>query len=454
MNKNTTFHLFGAIIAAGILSFSGVLIETAMNVTFPSLIQEFGVTTSGIQWVTTIYLLMISVIVPISSYLNQNFSIRGLFVTANLFFLSGVLINCFSPVFSLLLLGRLLQGVGTGIGLPLMFHIILTKAPIEKRGMMMGIGTMTTAIAPAIGPTYGGLLSILLNWRYIYILLIPLIIFSLVLGLYSIPNGGSKEKQPFYFRCVFLLMVTFTSLIMALSAGSGAVFAMFLALGIVSALLFVRSNRKNTLLQISVLKNRRFSALLFCLLIYQALLLGLSFVLPNYLQISAGFRSSVAGFLMFPGALEAAMLAPLSGRLLDKAGANKPILSGLLMTCAGGVLLMALLHTNSLALLIGSHLVLQTGIGISYSNLMTCSLSALPPRQISDGNAFVNTFQQFISAVSTASVAAVFSFSQKKYGFIPGTASAAWNVLLIFFLLLVVSTVVAFLTLRKENNIN
>lgn len=452
MNKNTTFHLFGAIIAAGILSFSGVLIETAMNVTFPSLIQEFRVTTSGIQWVTTIYLLMISVIVPISSYLNQNFSIRGLFITANLFFLSGVLINCFSSVFSLLLLGRLLQGVGTGIGLPLMFHIILTKAPIEKRGMMMGIGTMTTAIAPAIGPTYGGLLSILLNWRYIYIFLIPLIVFSLVLGLYSIPNEESKEKQPFYFRCVFLLTVTFISLIMALSAGSGAVFAMFLVLGTVSALLFLRSNRKNTLLQISVLKNRRFSALLFCLLIYQALLLGLSFVLPNYLQISAGFSSSAAGFLMFPGALEAAILAPLSGRLLDKAGANKPILSGLLMACAGCVLLMALLHTSSLALLIGSHLILLTGIGISYSNLMTCSLSALPPSQVSDGNAFVNTFQQFISAVSTASVAAVFSFSQKKYGFIPGTASAAWNVLLIFFLLLVVSTVVAFFTLRKENN--
>ena len=452
MNKNTNFHLFGAIIAAGILSFSGVLIETAMNVTFPSLIQEFGVTTSGIQWVTTIYLLMISVIVPISSYLNQNFSIRVLFITANLFFLSGVLINCFSSVFSLLLLGRLLQGVGTGIGLPLMFHIILTKAPIEKRGMMMGIGTMTTAIAPAIGPTYGGLLSILLNWRYIYIFLLPLIVFSLVLGLYSIPNEELKEKQPFYFRCVFLLAVTFISLIMALSAGSGAVFAMFLVLGTVSALLFLRSNRKNTLLQISVLKNRRFSALLFCLLIYQALLLGLSFVLPNYLQISAGFSSSAAGFLMFPGALEAAILAPLSGRLLDKAGANKPILSGLLMAGAGIVLLMALLHTNSLALLIGSHLILLTGIGISYSNLMTCSLSALPSSQVSDGNAFVNTFQQFISAVSTASVAAVFSFSQKKYGFIPGTASAAWNVLLIFFLLLVVSTVVAFFTLRKENN--
>lgn len=454
MIKNTTFHLFGAIIAAGILSFSGVLIETAMNVTFPSLIQEFGVTTSGIQWVTTIYLLMISVIVPISSYLNQNFSIRNLFITANLFFLSGVLANCFSPSFPLLLLGRLLQGVGTGIGLPLMFHIILTKAPIEKRGMMMGIGTMTTSIAPAIGPTYGGLLSSLLNWRYIYIFLIPLIIFSLVLGLYSIPNEGSKEKQSLHFSCVFLLAITFTFLIMALSSESGTVFVIFLALGIISGLLFLRSNHKAPLLHISVLKNRRFSVLLFCLLIYQALLLGLSFILPNYLQISAGFSSSIAGFFMFPGALVAAILAPLSGGLLDRIGASKPILAGLFTANTGIVLLMLLLHTNSLIFLIVAHLFLMTGLGFSYSNLMTCSLSALPVSQISDGNAFVNTFQQFIGAAATALAAAVLSFAQKKNGFITGTASGTWVVLLIFFFLLAVSAIVAFLSLSKKNNSN
>lgn len=448
MDKNKTFHLFGAIIAAGILTFSGVLIETAMNVTFPLLIKEFRVTTSEIQWVTTIYLLMISVIVPISSYLNQNFSSRNLFITANLFFLLGVLINCFSASFSLLLLGRLLQGVGTGVGLPLMFHIILTKAPAEKRGMMMGIGTLTTSIAPAIGPTYGGFISNLLNWRYIYIFLIPLMILSLAIGLHSIPNEVSGEKQHLNFRCVFFLAITFTSFIMALSAGSGIVFALFLVIGLVGALLFVLSNRKAPLLQLSVLKNRRFSLLLFSLLIYQALLLGLSFVLPNYLQVSAGFRSSAAGAFMFPGALMGALLAPLSGKLLDKIGADKPILTGLLTTIVGTALLIALLHTNSLALLIGAHLILMTGLGLSYSNLMTCSLSALPSSQISDGNAFVNTFQQFIGAVATALVAAVLSFFQDKYGFISGTAYGAWIVLLIFFLLLVTSIIAAFIALK------
>lgn len=450
MNRNKTFHLFGAIIATGILSFSGVLIETAMNVTFPLLIQEFEVTTSEIQWVTTIYLLMISVIVPISSYLNQNFSARKLFITANLFFLSGVLINCLSSTFFLLLLGRLLQGVGTGIGLPLMFHIILTRVPTEKRGMMMGMGTLTTSIAPAIGPTYGGLISNLLEWRYIYIFLIPLIVLSLILGLNSIPSQASKEKQPLPLSCVFFLAITFISFIMALSAESGIVFALFLTIGLASSLVFVWFNNKTPLLQLSVLKNGKFSLFLLSLLIYQALLLGLSFVFPNYLQISAGFSSSIAGIFMFPGALMGAILAPVSGKLLDRIGAKKPILIGLSTTMVGIALLAALLHTNSLVLLIGAHLVLMTGLGLSYSNLMTCSLNALPTNQISDGNAFVNTFQQFIGAVATALVAAVFSFSQKKYGFIPGTASGALIVLLIFFLLLVISTIAAYFALKKK----
>ena len=452
MNRYKTFHLLGAIIAAGILSFSGVLIETAMNVTFPLLIQEFGITTSEIQWVTTIYLLMISVIVPVTSYLNQNFSARHLFITANLFFLLGVLINCFSSTFFLLLLGRLLQGVGTGVGLPLMFHIILTKAPIEKRGMMMGIGTLTTSIAPAIGPTYGGFISNLLDWRCIYIFLIPLIVLSLGLGLGSIPSEVSKEKQHLPIRPVFFLAITFISFIMALSTGSGIVFTIFLTIGIAGSLLFVRCNRKAPLLQLSILKNSRFSLFLFSLLIYQALLLGLSFVIPNYLQISADFSSSTAGVFMFPGALMGAILAPVSGKLLDRIGADKPILIGLFTTIVGIVLLAALLHTNSLVLLIGAHLILMTGLGLSYSNLMTCSLNALPTNQISDGNAFVNTFQQFIGAVSTALVAAILSFSQTNHGFIPGTASGTFLVFIVFFLLLVTSTIAAYWALKKKHH--
>ena len=91
--------LLGAIIATGIMSFAGVLIETAMNVTFPTLINQFNLSTSNVQWVTTIYLLVISIIVPISTFLLKQFQIRTLFLAANGLFLAGLLIDFLSPSF-------------------------------------------------------------------------------------------------------------------------------------------------------------------------------------------------------------------------------------------------------------------------------------------------------------------------------------------------------------------
>ncbi|MBT1021182.1 MFS transporter, partial [Enterococcus faecium] len=175
MTKQKQLLLVPAVIATGMMSFAGVLIETAMNVTFPTLIRQFDLTTAQVQWVTTIYLLMISIIVPLSTYLNRNFSLKKLFLASNLLFLAGIMIDFFSPTFMVLLFGRLLQGAATGIALPLMFHIILTFAPLNRRGAMMGVGTLTTAIAPAIGPTYGGIMTSHFTWNHIFLFLVPVL---------------------------------------------------------------------------------------------------------------------------------------------------------------------------------------------------------------------------------------------------------------------------------------
>ncbi len=148
--------VYAAITATGLMSFSGVLVETAMNVAFPTLMKEFGVATNVVQWMTSIYLLVISVIVPLSAVLKSTFKTKKLFITANLLFLAGLLIDGFAPNFSLLLLGRAIQGAGTGIALPLMFNIILEQVPVDRIGTMMGFGNLITGIAPALGPTLAG----------------------------------------------------------------------------------------------------------------------------------------------------------------------------------------------------------------------------------------------------------------------------------------------------------
>ena len=186
--------VYAVISATGLMSFSGVLVETAMNVTFPTLMKQFGLATNTVQWMTSIYLLVISVIVPLSAALKSSFKTKQLFVTANLLFFAGLLLDALAPNFAILLLGRAIQGLGTGIALPLMFNIILEQVPADKIGLMMGFGNLITGVAPALGPTFGGLVINNLGWRYVFFFLMPLIILSLFLGLYGIQQKSKIVK--------------------------------------------------------------------------------------------------------------------------------------------------------------------------------------------------------------------------------------------------------------------
>ncbi|EEJ75746.1 hypothetical protein HMPREF0492_1398 [Lactobacillus acidophilus ATCC 4796] len=168
MKKEISLKLIIAILSAGMLSFLGILDETATTVTFPTLIKEFKITTAQVQWVNTIVLLIIAIIVPLSSQIRLRIPTKKIFILGIIFFTLGLLVDIFTSRFDLLLVGRVFQGIGTGIGLPLMYNIILARVPKGRLGFMMGIGTMITAAAVALGPVFGGIVTNFLNWRWIF----------------------------------------------------------------------------------------------------------------------------------------------------------------------------------------------------------------------------------------------------------------------------------------------
>ena len=244
-------NVIASIFATGILSFSGVIIETSMNIAFPTLMKEFNLTTSMVQWLTSIYLLTISIIVPLSANLKANFKIKHLFITANLFYLGGLIIGACAPNFEVLLLGRVVEGLGTGIALPLMFNIIMEQVPKSRIGMMMGVGNMITGIAPALGPTFGGMVVTHLGWRWIFYVMIPFILLSLILGVSGIKQKSSLRKIKFDYLSIVLIAIFFVGMILGfsnLSTGDywridcfGAILISLIALG----LLIYRSSKIN-----------------------------------------------------------------------------------------------------------------------------------------------------------------------------------------------------------------
>lgn len=429
MEKKIDLKLILSIIAAGIMSFSGVVVETAMNVTFPTLMKEFNIGTSTVQWITTGYLLVLASIIPASSYLKKRFTTKALFVTAICLFLAGTVMAAVTPVFSLLLAGRLIQGVGTGIALPLMFNIVLEQVPEEKLGLMMGIASLITAMAPAVGPSVGGMIVSNFGWRMIFAALLPLLILSFFFGIFSIRQVTETKKTAFQTMDYLFLVIGFACIIFATSTASETgwaslpVFLLFLA-GILSIVIFYRRSMKSDLplIDLRVFHCLPFTFSVLVLILIQFICLGLGFLIPNYAQLVSGQEAFLAGCLLLPGCLLGAVLSPVSGRILDRFGAKKPILLG---NCS---IILSLgcfsLFTGRLtmALFIVFYVFFAFGQGFSVGNSMTNGLSHLAPERNADGNAVINTLQQLAGAVGTSVVSSIVASAQAA---LPGDMAGA-----------------------------
>ena len=180
--------------------------------------------TSQVQWLTSGYLLVVAIIMPLSSYLQRRFTARSLFFAAVAAVAAGSVIALAAPTFPVLLAGRLLQGVGTGIITPLMFTIILTQAPRTKFGTLMGVGGLTLGVAPAVGPIVGGVIGEVASWRVVFAITLPLILASFVVGARSIQQARPTEKIALSWGQVVLLALAFVGLILGLERG-GALLA-------------------------------------------------------------------------------------------------------------------------------------------------------------------------------------------------------------------------------------
>ena len=419
--KKVDLKLILAIVATGLMSFSGVVVETAMNVTFPTLMRQFQIGTSAVQWITTGYLLVLAVIIPASSFLKKRFTTKALFIAADLCFIAGTILAAFTPNFALLLVGRLIQGMGTGIALPLMFNIVLEQVPASKLGLMMGVASLITAAAPAVGPSLGGWIVTHFGWRMIFMALLPILLLALVMGSACIRQVTAVERVRFDWLGYGLLAVSFASFIFAASLAGTKGWLSFpvlgcFALSAATILLFYQHSRKTAapIIQLDIFGCKPFVLSVLVLVLVQFICLGLSFLIPNYAQLTAGADPFAAGCLLLPGCILGALLAPFGGKLFDRFGAKKPILFG------NGCILTAMLCYSiwaerlSLLMFLIFYIAFAVGQGFSVGNTMTNGLKQLPERLNADGNAVINTLQQLAGAIGTSVVTTLVAAEQAK----------------------------------------
>lgn len=432
--------LLSAIISIGLLSFLGIVVETALNITFPQLTKYFSIPINQVQWLTTGYMLVSTSLIPLGSFFLKRFRVVTLFRVSCLSFLVGTLIASFSNSFNLVLLGRLCQGIADGIALPLMFAVILHQVPKKKVGTFMGIGSLVIALAPAVGPIYGGIIQDTLNWHFLFIILIPMIIVTWLLGELSIEQSSPIHYVPFDVRggiCLTIFLSTALMFIVNLTANSSSLKFNLILLGTVffSGLLFLlnEKNKSHKLLELGLFKNKRFLQLLSAFFLLQFSSLSMSYLIPNVLQILFDQSPGLVGFLVAPAAVIDAVLSVVAGIIYDKTTPSLPIISG--CTIIGLTFLGANLFTPSIGGLVLIYMLFMVGLSFSYSNIMTYSLSKLPAGLVNDGNSIYMTVQAYSGAVGIAISSSVVSLLQKQQGsIISGTKlGLSINFLILFF---------------------
>lgn len=440
-------RVYAAILATGLMSFSGVIVETAMNITFPTLMKEFDITTNMVQWMTSIYLLIVAIIVPLSAILKKSFATKKLFLCANLLFITGALIDALAGSFAFLLIGRAIQGIGTGIALPLMFNIILEQVPQSKIGFMMGLANMITGIAPAIGPTFGGIVVSSLGWRWVFYFLLPLLVISLLLGIWGIEQKSAIERQKIDGISFAGIAMMFSGSIFGFSNLSSGQFLSWqvggaLLFGLIGMIVLIVRSLKIAvpILNLRLFKNQAFAGHVLGFFLTQIISLGFAFLLPNYIQLVNGNSALLAGLLVLPAGFMGAFFGPFGGKLLDQYGPCKPILAGFTSCVISLVLFAAFSRQLSNMFIMLIYILYMGGMGACMGCVMTSALNTLQVKERTQGNAIMNTLQQFAGAMGTSLSATV--VAQSQYHLHVGTAKAtaigtqhAFIMLLIFSLI-------------------
>lgn len=396
---------------------------------------------------------------PLSANLKTRFKTKSLFIIANLLYLSGLIIGACALNFEFLLLGRIVEGLGTGIALPLMFNIIMEQVPKSRVGVMMGVGNMITGIAPALGPTFGGLVVTHLGWRWIFYIMIPFILISLVLGIVGIKQKSELREVKFDLLSIVLIAVFFIGMILGfsnLSTGNylaldclGAILIALISLG----LLIYRSRKINDpILDLSLFKNKFFAAHAVGFFLIQIISLGNAFLLPNYIQLVNGNSALIAGLVVLPAGFAGAFLAPFGGSLLDRYGARRPILIGSSFMLLE--LLIFTIFTSRLSnlLILFVYIFYMGGMGMMMGCVMTDALDNLEKSEVTQGNAILNTLQEFAGAVGTSTTAAFVAFAQRNAGSKGAIPTAHGTHLAYIFLLVLVLIIIAiFLKFTQAN---
>ncbi|MDP6021223.1 MAG: DHA2 family efflux MFS transporter permease subunit [Alphaproteobacteria bacterium] len=386
---------------------SMVLTATIINVAIPVIMGAFGVGQDTVHWLSTGFIAAMTVSMLLNDWCVRAFGMRATYIGAMSVFIFGAVLGGLSNSIDMMIIGRILQGSGAGLVQPLAMVLMFQVFPVNQRGRAMGIFGVGIIVAPAFGPTFGGVLLDAFNWHYVFFMSAPVAAVGIMLAMIFMP--GAKQERPLPpFDWVGLILVisfvscTLTGLSNGQREGWGApVIALLFSIAVISFAAFIiwELRTQNPILELRVFLSRKFAAAVLVGMVLSVGLFGSTYIIPLFVQTVQGYSPTRSGLLLMPGGLLMMAMFPIAGRLSDRLPGYQMILFGLAVFGTSCILMMQA-HTDTPFWVFAVWIMFgRVGLASMMPTLTVTAVSTLKPELLSQGSGALNFSRQLGGAV-------------------------------------------------------
>ena len=391
-----------AVATAMIGSFATLLTGTIINVAIPEVMGAFGIGQDQAQLLSTGFLAAGTVTMLMAAWGTAAFGMRTTYVFSMLLFLAGSLLGGIASNPELLIISRIIQGAAAGVLSPLSMVINYQIFPARHRGLAMGIFGIGVVLAPALGPTLGGLLIDNYDWRYVFYLAVPFTMVSIPMAIMFMPEREPQTAvPPLDWVGVILSSIFLVSLLTGLTNGerdswtSDAIVSL-MATAVISMTLFVwwENRVAHPLLNLHLFTHGRFLAASVVTFILGIGLYGSTYLVPLFLQTLQHFTPTNSGLLMLPAGMAMAALFPFAGAMSDRVEPRFVIIAGLVLFAVSSWLMRLVDFDTPYAALMFWAVIGRLGLALIFPSLNAASLASLPLELLSQGSGAINFLRQ------------------------------------------------------------
>ena len=400
---------------------ASIMSSTIVNVAIPDMSHHFSLGQERAQWVSSGFMVAMTVSMLTTPWLLARYGYRRTYSACMWLLMAGGIVGGFAGSFGLVLMARVAEGLAAGVVQPIPAIIIMRAFQPHEQGRASGFFGMGVVLAPAIGPSIGGVLVDLFGWRSIFFMVVPFCIASLIMARKFVPvtsPGGvlaNRQGAGLDWRGLLLGAIGTLCLLnglVELRNGPPALAAGLLCAALAAAITFLWWQRsaaahgQEPLMNLALFGNRQFAMGSIVAFIYGIALFGSTYLLPVYMQLGLGLSASYVGTILLPAGFILAGTIAVVGRLADRQPTYLLVSIGLTLLAASFALMITIGLTSAIWLLVAWAILGRIGLGFILPSLNIGSLRALDHDLLSYGSSTIN-FMRMLGGATGVSLCAI-----------------------------------------------